>query len=47
MNMELLQVSVQIVNLLVLPALWGTARYAFRLERRLMKIELKLGIEDD
>lgn len=40
-----LQLLIQVVALLGM--FGGVARYAIKLERRLMKIELKLGIEDE
>jgi len=42
----LAQVGLALVNIIVIPAMLGAGRWLWRVERRLIKIETKLNIED-
>lgn len=46
MSMAEVQIALQVLNLLVLPAMLGVGRAWWALERRMLKIELKLGIDE-
>lgn len=46
MNPELVNV-LQVLNILILPMAYGGIKYIIRVEKKLTKIETKLGIDDE
>lgn len=46
MNPELITI-LQLLNLLVVPIAYGGIKYIIRVEKKLTKIETKLGIDGD
>lgn len=46
MNPELVTM-LQLLNVLIIPITYGGIKYIVRIEKKLTKIETKLGIDDD
>ena len=45
MSIQELQIALTLVNTMVLPALWAVARAWWAYEKRMRRVETKLGIE--
>lgn len=45
MTAEGIGLALQAINALALPVMIGLGRYLWRVERRLMMVELKLGVD--
>lgn len=47
MSPDVVQIALLGVNTLLVPAVLSVGRYLWRVERRLLKIEMKMGVKDE